>query len=509
MAEQRKNYSNGQYSGRNTSQNVVEIDLVSLFNFSMKRWRILLVLMIVLAILFAGVKALKTYSELNTLKTIENGGDGNREAIEENLPEEYIVYENIKDSYDVQNATAARTLKNTMEYMDESILYNIDSNEVHRADVTYMITAEGETQGVKMATESKIIKDYVAHFEASDVYSSIDPDIDEKYIRELISISSDSENGMLKVSIVGPDDEFVLDIASKVKDEISNEMTAIIADVAPHSISLVSEKEYVTSDNVDFDVTENANVAKASLNSDSEINVAKAQYEVNLKVSSLQTMINNSSTYSKSITEPSVVTEESVKSGFTSGVIKYAIIGALIGLIIFFCIYAFYYAVSQTILDTKKFTSAFRNVTLLGDYYAPIKNNATALDKALALHDGRRGGLDDLENVMKLSSANLSNVLISSGDTDKLLVTGTADEETLKRFKTAFTAYIDTLSEKPVKDISLTKNIIADFEGAKALSEADSIVLIESKEKSRISDIREEILEIEKIGKNLAGVVLV
>lgn len=74
MAEQRKNYSNGQYSGRNTSQNVVEIDLVSLFNFSMKRWRILLVLMIVLAILFAGVKALKTYSELNTLKTIENGG---------------------------------------------------------------------------------------------------------------------------------------------------------------------------------------------------------------------------------------------------------------------------------------------------------------------------------------------------------------------------------------------------------------------------------------------------
>lgn len=47
------------------------------------------------------------------------------------------------------------------------------------------------------------------------------------------------------------------------------------------------------------------------------------------------------------------------------------------------------------------------------------------------------------------------------------------------------------------------------FGGAKALSKADSVVLIESKSSSKISDIREEISEIGKIGKNLAGIILV
>lgn len=42
-----------------------------------------------------------------------------------------------------------------------------------------------------------------------------------------------------------------------------------------------------------------------------------------------------------------------------------------------------------------------------------------------------------------------------------------------------------------------------------ALAKADSVVLIESKSSSKISDIREEISEIGKIGKNLAGIILV
>lgn len=65
----------------------------------------------------------------------------------------------------------------------------------------------------------------------------------------------------------------------------------------------------------------------------------------------------------------------------------------------------------------------------------------------------------------------------------------------------------DTDSEMPQEYVQYENT--KDFEGSKALSKADSVVLIESKSSSKISDIREEISEIGKIGKNLAGIILV
>jgi cell division protein FtsL len=504
-------------NGNYQKNNVVEIDLSALAIYSFKHWRVLIVLMIAFALIFGGAKAVKSKSEIKALESEEKLSEKENEekasdtAVSEDdtdseMPQEYVQYENTKDSFDAQTATAVESLKNATVYMKESVLYSINPNEVHRASLSYMIKPSGDGADSSSATVS-ILSAYISHFGAGDFYSSVDSDIDEKYIRELVKVSSDADSRMLKISIVGPDDELVEKIASAAKDEISSDTEAVNAEVAEHEISLISEKEYVTSDN--FDVTVISNTANDSAGSSSDINVAMAQYEVNQKVSNLQVMINNANTYSKALTAPEITTSSNVKSGFKSGVIKYAVIGLFVGLIIFLCIYAFFYAVSQKLLDTTKFTSAFRNVNLLGDYYKPLKKHALSFDKFLASHDGRRGGLDDFENVMKLSSANLSNVLLSDGESGNLLITGTASKEDIEKFESAFTSYIDTLDEKPCKSVSITNGIIADFEGSKALSKADSVVLIESKSSSKISDIREEISEIGKIGKNLAGIILV
>lgn len=482
-----------------TENNVVEIDLLALLLFSLKRWRVLIVLAIVFALLFGGVEAFKMRDALS------GSADASKsisESTEKTDPE--TEYENSKDVMEKQLASANQSLAEKKDYMESSILYNLDSSKVNRVKLTYNVKTQNEGDGqFGFSHTSSVVSAYLNDIDSGNFYSDIDSKTEAKYLRELVkaynSKASDNalldNDGVFTVSIVGKDEKQAEKIASAIKNEIDASKEKIEKDVYPHDIVLISERKYVTDDNTELDTN--------------DIDVAANQYYVNQKVYQITALITNIEAQMKNLSEPESDEAADSKSLAMHQITKYAVIGLLIGIIIFFCFYAALYALSGKVYDTKKFSSSFRNVNLLGNYFSPTKKGSLAFDRFLAGLDGRRRGEDDFENVMKLSSANFVNTLSSHSAKGKLLITGTCDEKTIDSFEQTLKSYIDSEEIDFIDSISKVKNIIADFEGSKALADADFVVLLEAKDSSKISDIRAEIKEINRIDKVLAGIVLV
>lgn len=500
-------------NGNFQENNVVEIDLAALSVYSFKRWRVLIVMMIVFALLFGGVKAVRIRGEMaaesSAAEELSKNGSGasssgaalssDEAESEDTEPDEYKKYKTTKAALEKQVAAATESLGDLKTYMQNSVLYNIDTNEVHRANITYYVKTPYEVAGqMAFSYENSVIAAYISYINSDEFFSNLDSDIDEKYLRELIKAYASDKGYTFTVSIVGDSDEFVHDLMENAEKEIEDKKDTVTADISDHTITVIDQNEFVTSD------TSLQNAATYG------INVAYAQSSVNDRVSALNNSITNANAQLKNLTEPDESSSGTIsKSTALHQIVKYAVIGLLVGIIIFFCYYAVIYAASGRIIDLRKFTSAFRRVNLLGDYYKPMKKGSLAFDRFLAKHDGRRRGEDDYENVMKLSSANLSNILASLGDAGRLLITGTADEKDMENFETTFKSYMENENVKAVSSVARTKNIIADFEGSKALADSDYIVLIESKEKSSISDVSAEIKEISRINKQLAGIIFV
>jgi hypothetical protein len=91
--------------------------------------------------------------------------------------------------------------------------------------------------------------------------------------------------------------------------------------------------------------------------------------------------------------------------------------------------------------------------------------------------------------------------MLNQGAPGRLLIAGMGNTEAVK-------AFADTAKDA-AESITVQENILTDPVGIKALQNIDTAVLIADKKKARLSNTLAEVTQLQRLGKRVAGIVLV
>ena len=505
--------SQPQASRQPQQSNVVEIDLVSLMIYCLKHWRAVLITMLVCGILFGGVKGAKTYSEVHAEQIAETETVGTASS-DETTEDDAVMdpmqqYENQKATLNRQIASLNQKIEQLNTYMSQSIVYNMDRNQVYRSSLLYYIDTDYEIDPTLTLQPTdktnSVLKAYVSLIQGERLYEALKDKLSDdtapEYVRELFKVSADYDNHMLSVSIVGPDADTVKIISDQIKKDITSDQSTVSNLVYPHSIELISDRQYQTTDTIaQKETVQSQGTSSSKRNSSDEphdiINVAVRQQQVEDTLDSYQQALTDAQTELTNLKEPT--SDSSGAVSVKRVAVKYGAIGLILGLVLAGGVLCVQYVLVDRILDRGRIMSRLPKQTpviILGEYFQAPGHNI--FDRWAAACDGRKTGEEDLDNVLSVAKANMLN----QGAPGRLLIAGMGNTEAVK-------AFADTAKDA-AESITVQENILTDPAGIKALQNIDTAVLIADKKKARLSNTLAEVTQLQRLGKRVAGIVLV
>ena len=239
-----------------------EIDLVSLFFAVLHKYRQIFAAAVACAVLFGAVGMFKhVRSQKAAEAASENGEEIVRTAEEQKYEEDMVEYRAAQTAHDknvasynhqlkqneADQARAEFDIKNAQEYIDKSVLNSLDPYNVNVANAVFYIT-----------TDYKILPgmdyqnpDYTGAVLSADGVSVVmpveqaqnrptTPEMEERYMRELITVSVDSGTRLLTISTEGKDAQQANDIMDAMLKRFAQLYDVIESTVGEHETTQVS-----------------------------------------------------------------------------------------------------------------------------------------------------------------------------------------------------------------------------------------------------------------------------
>ena len=155
-----------------------EIDLKELMFAVLRKWRIVLLFALALAVLFGGYKAAGVYKS-------------NRTEVEDDHAKEVEAYNESMESYEREIENLTRDIASQEEYMEKSILMNMSPYDVWEAKAEIFIKADERTADQGNDLTTTIMRAYQAALTSSELLSEIAKEmgVDRRYIQELVTIT--------------------------------------------------------------------------------------------------------------------------------------------------------------------------------------------------------------------------------------------------------------------------------------------------------------------------------
>ena len=461
-----------------------EIDLIDLFFNIMGKWRQMLILGLVLAVI-AGI-----YGAVKTKSTFAPGEA--HDVVVSEYEAEVREYERQIDAYDklLSNLEAMeQALARREEYRSKSIYLNLDLDNVVRYTTTWVINlGEDEWDNYHEGMEDpvdQIVADYaapstIAKMDWDRVAAAIGESPD--YISEVVSVAGSLEGNSVVLTVTYKDKAG----AEKLKDEVKKQLLAIwsgyAAHLPGHSVEEVMETIRVSPDK---------RVADDIKAFEDELVSYKTQ------ISNIKSQISNA----KKPWELDKPKTESVEDLFTEKVlikktIKYAVIGFVAGVFLIFMFYGVLYLMSGLLRTREEFRDYYgiEVISDIPDLKEAEKKNS--IDKLLVKLRGRK--IFSREEYRNRTMIRLEKLLRNK----KLVVTGTAAKEKISEIAAEIKEAI------PDMEITEAGNITEHSEGLRLMDKETDILLIEKKNSSKHKDIEEEIRLIRKQGGRIIGGVI-
>ena len=463
-----------------------ELDLKDLMFAILRKWRTVLVVAVVLAVLLGGGKAFLSFRASQDVETQTEAKD---------------AYERELDSYTTAKESGEREIENINDdieaqqtYMDESVLMKMSPYDVCEASADLFIKTDYQimpgmvyqnadyTDSILQAYQSAVTSAALQENVAKTV--SLEP----QYLKELISVNRGSftsgtaadgtagyarYTNLLTIKVRYSDKEKAQEILNAVLADVTVLQEQIASTIGPHTVSIVNQ---MVGSTVDTDL-------------------AKQQKDVRDQITELQKSLSEKEDALKELKEPSAPSlgmGAVVKTG-----VKYAILGGVLGVFaVAFCISAAF-VMSDKVYAAKDIRKRY-GLDLLGTVAASDKKLG-ALDAWLARLEGRRVDGDTAKNGALLA-ANVKNY---AGEHKKLLITGLVSEERLKDMVKVL--------QKQLEGYELTAgaNMLEDAETLRKLPECEGVVLVEQTGVSSYADMTQEIEKIRSMGKVIVGCVVV
>lgn len=458
-----------------------EIDLKDLMFAILRKWRVVLAVAVILAVLLGGGKTFQAYRAAK---------DSTAQAeAQETYQRELDSYTTAKESGEQEIENINEDIQNQQKYMDESVLMNMSPYDVCEAKADLFIKTDYQImpgmiyQSVDY-TDS-ILQAYQSALSSASLQESVakSASLEPQYLKELISVARGSVTmddagftrytNLLTIKVRYSDKETAEKILNSVLSEVSSLQKQVESAIGPHTVSIVNQ----------------------TVGSTVDMALASQQKSARDQITSLQQSLTEKEDALKELEEP--------KAPITGGTavmktgVKYAVLGGILGVFaVAFCISAVF-VMSDKVYAAKDIRIRY-GLNFLGVMEAPGKKKGGRIDAWLARMEGRRACLDEERNGALLA-ANVENY---AGGLKKILVTGLTSEAQIKQ--------VAELLRTQLKGYELVAgaNMLESAETLKKLPECEGVILVEQTGVSGYSEIAQEIEKVKGMDKPVIGCVV-
>lgn len=491
----------------------VQIDLMTLLHYILRKWRSIVVVMLIVAVAANLYSVKKSMSEAASVSTAEEEVDFEKQienAKEELTADELEQVEHVYSMYEYNS----QLYQENKEYLEKSVLMQLNPNEIPTVMLNYQFKkdqADEELSNIFTMYENALLdKDtctaimqvFGEEYANTSVRKLISvTDTENVQNKDIIKIQDEKNSGILRIQIYACSEEQceqVAEIAKKRVLEYTEQLQQIFGN---YTVNAISEQYYISSDSAlnvqKSDAVNAVNNAYNAMN-----NITSGLSERQIGYFNLLTKDGEDQTLVK------VDTEENenviVKVQYIS--MKYILIGLLAGMLLAVCWYAVIYIMTQTVKDVDE----VKIITNLPVFGTVLRNN----------ENGKRNIIDrwidswfvrdkKSENNELLLTRISHEVAMLAGQKDKksLLIACSGTDQNVKK-------QADSLVEKLRKlgmNVTSTDSLVSDnTEVLKQLDSADSVVFVEQLMKSERNQIREAIelcrrCQVEVLGSVIVG----
>ena len=490
----------------------VQIDLMTLLHYILRKWRSIIVVMLIVAVaanLYSVKKsmseaaAVSTTEEVDIEKQIEN-------AKEELTADELEQVERVYSMYEYNS----QLYQENEEYLEKSMLMQLNPNEIPTVMLNYQFKkdqADEELSNIFTMYENALLDE--------DTCTAIVQVFGEEYantsVRELISVTDtenghnsdiiklqkDKNSGILSIQIYAGSEEQCKQVAEIVKTRVLEYTEQLQQIFGNYTVNAISEQYYISSDS-------NLNMQKSDV-----VNVVNEVCTAIKNITSglSEKQIGYFNLLAKDCEEQTLVKEDTQETAnLTANVqyisMKYVLIGLLAGMFLAVCWYAVVYIMTQTVKDVDE-VKIITNLPVFGTVLGSNENGKrNIIDRWIDswfAHDKKS------ENNELLLTRISHEVAMLAGQKDKrnLLVACSESDQNLKK-------QADSLVEKLRElgmNVTSTDSLVSDnTEVLKQLESADSAVFVEQLMKSERNQIREAVelcrrCQVEVLGSVIVG----
>lgn len=462
---------------------VREISLRQLFWKVMMGWKLWIVCAILFAILLPGVKYVKDVRSY-------------RAALrpQEEQQESTVIF-TADEEQQIEDVKSLKLLvEKNSNYMQNSILMNIDPYQEHRIELQYYINSDfvmNYTKDNKKDYTSAIADayvDYVANgIDQKTIWKDVDTKSDDKYLNELVSAYSSSDN-TFSVVIKYTDKKGLESVSKQIQSELEKKQPDFKESIGGHKLVLVSENYQICTD---------SDLANSQANVSNLIKSYRDQI-TNLKSSMSDDQLNELER-EENLTADNEKDTEVVKVAAPALSKKYVVLGFVMGVFL-----AALYLVCIAVLSNKlQAAEELVRYYKLRQFGIITKEQRTkGITGFLLRIKYRNQKMLSPDASLQMASSNIELYCKNEGIT-KLFLTGSEIERMKKEW---ITKLIENLKASGIQ-VVYGENICYDSAAMREASEAGHVVLVEITDASIYQEIEKELRMLKDWNVDVIGCV--
>ncbi len=447
-----------------------EIDLKELLFYILRKWRPIIFYAIIALILFGGYKFSKAFFTQRDQAYID--------SVQEQYDKDLKEYKTSKKGYERTINTLTNNIDYEEQYENESVLFNIDSNNKWVATANVFIKME-ESDNNSLITVDPADSVVMAYKSAIDNGSFLEQlskklKIDTPFINELISVAADNEGNVVSISITYKNEEGAKEIIDTILGALDSMYAKVSDGLGEHSMVIM-----------------NQNIGTVI---DQELADSQKKRVDDLEV--MRKKLDETQNALDELDEPLEPSALSMGGTIKTG-IKFGIIGAIVGAFVTIFIYCVIYVINSTLHSAEELKNRF-NLKILGVFMQERKKRAfSQVDNFIDKLEGRNKISEAV--VYQRVTANIANYS-EKGQT--ILLTGTVSQEEMISVGDKLRQMLPDINLETGMD--MTKNP----ETLTKLSKVDGIILVEKVGYSKYSDIQDELENIYGLSQKVIGSIV-
>ena len=453
-------------------EDIREINLFELFFRILEKWRKMLGMALLFALLLGILKATLSFRILNDPELL---AEHQQEALAKQKQ-----YDDAKTYGELQIANLEKEIEKQTAYQKNSFLMQIDPYNEYQEMVSYFVDTDYQIMpGMTYQNLNRtpgVINAYVKSLDDNTVYENFlkerGLDAEPGTLRELVEIEQDNNNGTFTVMVKGSEQELAAGLMQALENHLKDRSEDIDASISKHKLTEINRQNGYTVD----------------------INLANRQSQVRDNLTKMQEAVVRKQTELLALKDPKA--EGMTESSVVKDAVKYAILGGILGMFLAACIISVRFFTGSAIPGENDLKRMY-GITRLGRFHKSAK---TGMDRMIAGWEGFRKSEMDEKKAFELIAANIRNRI---GEDKPALLVGSVSPQVLEK------SYEELLSSGDLnkETLVLGGNLVEDPVVIRKLNEIRSVVFLEDRDRSSNADLAKAVSMVKQQGKEILGLI--